>query len=73
MFSIPTAMILMKVKNLIIELEGFNPEADVCLNLSGLICSEDIILGYISESISGVEETPKTTKMVFIEGADYCE
>ena len=38
----------MKVKELIKRLEGFNPEADICLEVTGLICSEDIELGYIA-------------------------
>ena len=38
----------MKVKELIKRLEGFNPEADICLEVTGLICSEDIEFGYIA-------------------------
>ena len=62
----------MKVKELIKRLENFNPEADICLEVTGLICSEDIELGYIAGKQVGAKftETPKTTRQVFIQGRD---
>lgn len=63
----------MKVKELIERLEKFNPDADVSLQVTGIICSEDIVLGYIAGKQKGIRfsETPMTTKQVFIEGVDY--
>lgn len=51
----------MKVKELIEELKGFNPEATV-----SLVCSETVAISYIDE----YGETPETTKHIFIEGVD---
>ncbi len=63
----------MKVKELMKRLKKFNPDADVCLQVTGIICSEDIVLGYIAGEQEGARfsETPMTTKQVFIQGADF--
>ncbi|MBQ6350360.1 MAG: hypothetical protein IJI42_05465 [Methanobrevibacter sp.] len=63
----------MKVKELMKRLKKFNPDADVCLQVTGIICSEDIVLGYIAGEQEGTRfsETPMTTKQVFIQGADF--
>lgn len=52
----------MKVKDLINELEKYNPNAEV-----SLVDSEDIMLSFISEE----NGTPLTTWQVFIEGCDF--
>ena len=60
----------MKVKELIEELKGFNPEATV-----SLVCSESVAISYICD-VNGngeVEHTPMTTKHIFIEGVDEYE
>lgn len=54
----------MKVKDLIEQLERFNPNANVSLTTS-----EDIFISYISEN----NATPLTTLQLFIEGCDDLE
>ena len=54
----------MKINDLVEQLKGFNPKADV-----SLVDSEDIYISYISEDGA----TPLTTKQVFIEGCDCCQ
>lgn len=65
----------MLVKELIEKLQRFNPEASISLSISGVICSEDIELGFIAGEQKGTKfkYTPKTTKHIFIEGVDYNE
>ena len=58
----------MKIKDLIKELEQYNPEADITLTIS-----EDITISYICEDLQGNELTKKTTMQVFIEGCDNME
>lgn len=55
----------MKVKELIKELKDFNQEAEVVSPTS-----ETILLSYIANDEGGTKDT---TKIVFIEGADYDE
>lgn len=54
----------MKVKDLINQLNGFNPNANVSLK-----DSEDIVLSYICQD----GHTPSTTLQVFIEPSDFCQ
>lgn len=54
----------MKVKELINELQKYNPEAEISLTTS-----ETIFLSFICED----KETEINTKQVFIEGCDYID
>lgn len=60
------------VKELIQQLSEFNPDAEVSLSVTGIICSEDITLGYIvgEQKDRKFEHNKQTTKQVFIEGVD---
>ena len=57
----------MKIKDLILKLKAYNPNADITLTTS-----EDICLSYICEGRNGEELTPETTMLVFIEPTDEC-
>ena len=54
----------MRVKELIKELQKYNPEAEITLTTS-----ETIFLSFICEN----KETEQNTRQVFIEGCDYSD
>lgn len=62
----------MKVEDLIKSLQKYNPKADIGISIDGYYESE-LYLSYICKDTDGKEQTPQTTKQVWIEGIDFCK
>ena len=59
----------MKVEDNKKSLQKYNPKADIGISIDGYYESEL----YLSHDTDGKEQTPQTTKQVWIEGIDFCK